>query len=81
MSSELSGLVNPLKLSDSSAVCSIVIGGMDRTLEFRVDYIGVSDAGQATTRGMEKRLRAWRFAEVIDAAYHQALIDASGEVF
>jgi hypothetical protein len=43
---------------------------MDKTLEFRLDYEGNSDARQETVRDLEERARVWKFEAVIDAAQH-----------
>ncbi len=56
------------------------LGGMDKTLQFRFDYEGISDARQETIRDLEERARAWKFEAVIDAAQHADLINHRGEI-
>ena len=56
------------------------IGGIDRSLWCRVDYMGVSDSRQPTTSRNEERGRAWRFEAMIDVAHHKGLIDAQGDI-
>ncbi len=51
------------------------LGGMDKTLQFRFDYEGISDAGQETITALAERTRAWKFEAVIDAAQHADLIN------
>ena len=54
--------------------------GVDHTLLFRVDYIGVSEARQPTIRKDDDRARAWKFEAVIDATHHVDLVKAHGEI-
>ncbi len=56
------------------------LGGMDKTLDCRFDYKGISDARQETIRDLAERARAWKFEAVIDAAQHADLINHSGEI-
>ncbi len=46
--------------------------GIDPSLSYRVDYMGVSDTRQPATRKKEELGRAWRFEAMID----KGLIDA-----
>ena len=57
------------------------LGGVDTTLLFRVDFRGVSEARQPVIAKDEKLARSWKFEAVIDAAHHQDLINARGEIF
>jgi hypothetical protein len=57
------------------------LGGIDPSLSYRVDYMGVSDIRQPATRKKEERGRAWRFEAMIDVAHHKGLIDAHGDIF
>jgi hypothetical protein len=36
------------------------LGGMDKTLQYRFDYEGISDAGQETMTALAERTRAWK---------------------
>jgi hypothetical protein len=56
------------------------LGGMDKTLDYRFDYKGISDARQETIRDLAERARAWKFQAVIDAAQHADLINHCGEI-
>ncbi len=53
---------------------------MDKTLQFRFDYEGISDAGQETIKALAERTRAWKFEALIDAAQHADLINHRGEI-
>ena len=53
---------------------------MDKTLDYRFDYEGISDARQETIRDLAERARAWKFEAVIDAAHHADLIKHGGEI-
>ncbi len=44
------------------------LGGINQSLSYRVDYMGVSDTRQPTTSKNEERGRAWRFEAIIDVA-------------
>jgi hypothetical protein len=57
------------------------LGGIDPSLWYRIDYMGVSNSRQPTTSKNEERGRAWRFEAMIDVAHHKGLIDASGDIF
>ncbi len=45
-----------------------------------VDYSGVSEAWESTTRKDDERVKAWKFEAVIDAAIHTDLLGARGEI-
>ncbi len=57
------------------------LGGIDPSLWYRIDYMGVSNSRQPTTSKNEERGRAWRFEAMINVAHHEGLIDASGDIF
>ncbi len=38
------------------------LGGVDKILQFRYDYEGISDAEQDTISALAERTRAWKFA-------------------
>jgi hypothetical protein len=57
------------------------LGGINPSLSYRVDYMGVSDTRQPTTSKTEERGRAWRFEAMIDVAHHKGPIDAQGDIF
>jgi hypothetical protein len=48
---------------------------VDKALQFRFDYEGISHAGQETITALAERTRAWKFEAVIDAAQHADLIN------
>ncbi len=56
------------------------LGGVDKTLQFRFDYEGISYAGQETITALAERTRAWKFEAVIDAAQHADLINHHGKI-
>ncbi len=56
------------------------LGGMGKTLQFRFDYEGSSDAGQETIKALAERMCAWKFEAVIDAVQHEELINHHGEI-
>ncbi len=57
---------------------------MDKTLLYRFDYEGISDARQETIRDLAEQARAWKLEAVnppvIDAVQHADLINHSGEI-
>ncbi len=48
---------------------------MDKTLHFRFDYEGISDAGQETIQALGERMCEWKLEAVIDAAHLADLIN------
>jgi hypothetical protein len=71
-------------LNDHPAFISFLakssLGGMDKTLHYRFDYEGISDARQETIRYLAERARTWKFEAVIDAVRHADLINHRGEI-
>jgi hypothetical protein len=53
---------------------------MDKPLQYRFDYEGISDARQETIRDLAEQVQAWKFEAVIDAAQYADLIKHSGEI-
>jgi hypothetical protein len=53
---------------------------MDKTLQYRFDYEGISDAGQETITALAEQTRGWKFEAVIDAAQHADVINHCGEI-
>ncbi len=49
------------------------LGGIDPSLMYRVDYMGVSNTRQPSTSTNEEGGRAWRFQAMIDVALHKEL--------